>query len=202
MPERIAGFEDTIFLFHNDSQANFGIILQNLENAAYLYKTIKQLTAPKIVEIGRHRGGSTFLLASAADDDAQITSIDLFVPDHSENAGPKTDEALKRALSKYGWDKKVKLVVSDSTTYKAERESLDLVLIDGDHSYEGVKKDFLNFYPAVKKQGHILFDDSSPTRFGSCSEGVVKLLREIENDGRFSMKKVTVMGTMSHYRKI
>ncbi len=35
----------------------------------------------------------------------------------------------------------------------------DLLLIDGDHSYDGVRQDFENYAPLVRKGGIILFDD-------------------------------------------
>lgn len=42
---------------------------------------------------------------------------------------------------------------------KFEDNSIDLLHIDGDHSYEGVKKDINLYYPKVKKNGIIIFDD-------------------------------------------
>jgi len=36
---------------------------------------------------------------------------------------------------------------------------LDFIFIDGDHSYEGVKKDFEMYSPLVKKRGIIAFHD-------------------------------------------
>jgi cephalosporin hydroxylase len=47
--------------------------------------------------------------------------------------------------------------------------SLDLLFIDGDHSFEGVAADFNNYSPLVKNNGLILFHDIVPdfkTRFG------------------------------------
>jgi predicted O-methyltransferase YrrM len=35
----------------------------------------------------------------------------------------------------------------------------DVLIIDGDHSYEGVKADFANYLPSVKVGGYIIFDD-------------------------------------------
>ena len=37
---------------------------------------------------------------------------------------------------------------------------ISLLFIDGDHSYEGVKKDTLSWEPFVKKGGTILFHDT------------------------------------------
>ena len=38
-------------------------------------------------------------------------------------------------------------------------EPIDLLFIDGDHSYEGVKQDFTNYTKYVKSGGFILIDD-------------------------------------------
>jgi predicted O-methyltransferase YrrM len=46
---------------------------------------------------------------------------------------------------------------------------VDFLFIDGDHSYEGVKKDFEMYSPLVKKGGIIVFHDIVPdyyTRYG------------------------------------
>ena len=45
-----------------------------------------------------------------------------------------------------------------------EDESLDYVYIDGDHSYEGAKKDLIAWYPKVKKGGFFGGHDYIKTR--------------------------------------
>lgn len=51
---------------------------------------------------------------------------------------------------------------------------IDLLFIDGDHSYEGVKDDWENFSPFVKKGGWIYFHDADDT-----SPGVLRLTTEL-----------------------
>jgi predicted O-methyltransferase YrrM len=202
LPDRIDGFEDLVFLFHSDSQANFGIILLSLENASYLFKLVRSLDSPRIVEIGRYRGGSTFLMACASDEGARIISIDLFVSNSEWDEGHDLDKELMDALSKYELNHKVELVVGDSSTFRMGEESVDLVFVDGDHSYDGVKGDFENWYPALRTGGHILFDDSCPTRFGSCATGVFELLEEIDRDNTIRLKKIAIKGSLTHYQKV
>jgi len=43
----------------------------------------------------------------------------------------------------------------------ASKNLYDLLVIDGDHSYAGVKADFVNFAPLVKRGGYIIVDDDS-----------------------------------------
>lgn len=64
---------------------------------------------------------------------------------------------------------------------------LDLLFIDGDHSYEGVKQDFLSYSPLVRKGGWITFHDIIPDRqtsygipIASRTEGVPKFYNQIK----------------------
>lgn len=60
----------------------------------------------------------------------------------------------------------------DSTKVKISKK-VNVIFIDGDHSYEGCKADIDNWYPQMAKDGVMLFhdcDDSSP--------GVVQAIHE------------------------
>jgi hypothetical protein len=62
-PERIAGFEDLTFLFSSTVLAH-GIASLRFDEAALLYRLVRELQPNLVVEIGRYRGGSTLLLAA------------------------------------------------------------------------------------------------------------------------------------------
>jgi predicted O-methyltransferase YrrM len=69
---------------------------------------------------------------------------------------------------------------------------LDFLFIDGDHSYEGVKKDFEIYSSLVRKGGIIAFHDIVPdyyTRYGirtpSYTGGVPKFWNEIKYNYRY-----------------
>jgi len=49
--------------------------------------------------------------------------------------------------------------ISDKAKDKIANNYVDLLLIDGDHSYEQVKRDIQNYLPKVKKGGKIIGDD-------------------------------------------
>jgi hypothetical protein len=53
---------------------------------------------------------------------------------------------------------------------------IDLIHIDGDHSYEGVKKDFELYYPKVKSNGVITLHDTE-----SCGS-ITKFLSELKDE--------------------
>ncbi len=44
--------------------------------------------------------------------------------------------------------------------------SIDLLHIDGDHSYDGVLKDITLFWPKIKVGGHVIFDDANWSSVG------------------------------------
>ncbi len=54
--------------------------------------------------------------------------------------------------------------------------------VDGNHTYEGVKKDFLNCDEFLEKGGFLLFDDSTVHRFG-----VRELMSEVAATGRYKL---------------
>ena len=59
-----------------------------------------------------------------------------------------------------------------------EDESIDTLFIDGDHTYEGVKKDIEAWMPKVKKGGTIIFHDY---RRDKAHEGVQQAVDEIKS---------------------
>jgi hypothetical protein len=76
MPEElraIGGFEDYYWLF-SSNPLNHGLSRLEHDEAAYLFRLVRSLGRPEAAEIGRFRGGSTFLLAAAG---ARVLSIDI-----------------------------------------------------------------------------------------------------------------------------
>jgi hypothetical protein len=82
------------------------------------------------------------------------------VPIHSVDIAPQDDARLKGFFSAHDVGKNVNLIVGDSQKgrYDAIKE-IDLLWIDGDHSYEGCMSDLTNWYDKVVPGGHILFHD-------------------------------------------
>ena len=141
-----------------------GLCRLDLEEAAYLYKCIKGMDDPYCVEIGRYFGGSTILLSSAG---ARVLSID----NHSKDKGQS--EKYDKKLAEWAEGKDLQIVVADSGSYDTTRLEIDVLFLDGDHSYNGLKRDFENFYGSVKDGGSIFFHDLN-------IPGVSKLVEEKE----------------------
>jgi predicted O-methyltransferase YrrM len=146
----VDGFDDLAFLFSSTILAH-GVASLRLDEAAYLYGLVRDEQPRAIAEIGRFRGGSTFLLAAAAGPAAVV---------HSYDPETRHDRALFDALQRYGLANRVVLHGDDSRRATPPGE-LDLLFIDGDHSEEGVRADFERWSPFVKAGGHLLFHDAA-----------------------------------------
>jgi predicted O-methyltransferase YrrM len=75
------------------------------------------------------------------------------------------------------------LIQGDSTVVHEQiNEQYDAIFIDGNHSYEYVKKDLENYYPKVKKGGIIALHDAN---FEGERYGTPRVLRESQYDWKF-----------------
>ena len=73
---------------------------------------------------------------------------------------------------------------SDTAVNLVKNEPLfDLLIIDADHTYAGVKSDYINYKPFVRKGGYIIFDDYNKKKF----PGVVKAVNYINNQKKYNI---------------
>lgn len=118
-----------------------------------------------VCEIGTADGGTSFLLSQALPSVELMIGIDLYVKNKAKlQYFSKTSQEIC-FIDGSSYDhftiNKVKQILSG--------RQLDLLFIDGDHSYEGVREDFLNYKDLVQENGIIAFHDVVPdylTRFG------------------------------------
>ena len=197
IPQKIKAFEDLLFLFW-PSPLNRGIVRLDLDEAALVYSLLKEMPQPFCVEIGRFKGGSTFLIAAAGA--GELLSIDYHVKMMLVDEGRTYDDALSTALKTAGINDRVTLAVGDSTTFPNQNLEVDFLFVDGDHSYEGVKKDYLHWIDAVKHGGHILFHDAvAPREFTTKHDEVFQFIKELEQDDR--VHKIHEVGSIVHFVK-
>jgi len=148
----------------------FGVSIKPLQIEYEMAKLLEVMTElrPKVVlEIGTAGGGTLFLFTWVAEPEAKIISIDL--PGGPFGGGyPRWKIPLYKSFSREG--QKIYLIRRDShnpqTLEEVKRilsdEKVDFLFIDGDHTYEGVKRDFEMYSPLVKKGGIIAFHDVVP----------------------------------------
>jgi predicted O-methyltransferase YrrM len=178
-PDGVRGFEDLAFLF-SSNQLNHGVASLQFDEAALLYRLGRDATAGPIAEIGRFKGGSTFVFASAMRDGVELWSYDFHVALRADMPGEQLDGELRAALERYGLAHKVHLLVADSRTADPPPAPLEVLFIDGDHSYEGAKADCARWGAFVRPGGHMLFHDAVDTGgYGNHYPGVVRAVSEL-----------------------
>jgi predicted O-methyltransferase YrrM len=183
LSHRIESFEDCTALL-SSNQVNHGVSRLMIAEAAHLYRLVRSLDAPAVVEIGRYRGGTTFLLAAAG---GRVLSIDV-----DPEVGTH-DRRLLRVLEDRGLADRVTLVIADSRQHEVDPASQDIVFVDGDHTYDGARADVEHWLPAVKPGGHLVLHDAvrpEPPRPWSDPwkvEGVRRVCAELLDDPRLML---------------
>jgi predicted O-methyltransferase YrrM len=196
-PTAVKGFEDLAFLF-TSSQLNHGIASLRFDEAALLFGLVRELGPASIAEIGRFKGGSTFVIATAKDPGATLFSLDLHVAYRDDLQGPDLDHELEAALVRFGLDQGVRLVVGDSRVIDLPAGPLDLLFVDGDHSYSGVKADVARWGPLLRPGGHLLLHDAVDTGgYGNVYPGISEAAAELDEEAEYS--RAGGAGTIAHF---
>jgi predicted O-methyltransferase YrrM len=178
-PETVRGFEDLAFMF-SSNQLNHGVASLQIDEAALLFRLARDLESGPVAEIGRFKGGSTMVFATALPPGVELWSYDFHVALRPDMPGEQLDEELRAALRRFGLDSKVHLLVADSRTAEPPPGEIALLFIDGDHSYEGAKADFDRWGAFVRRGGHVLLHDAVDTGgYGNVYPGVARLAGEI-----------------------
>jgi predicted O-methyltransferase YrrM len=145
-----------------------------------------------VVEIGSARGCSTCFMAMALKENChgKLYAIDP----HTRTAWNDTDSVetysiLVENVRKCGLESYVEVI--RKTSDEAGRTwnlPIDLLFIDGDHSYEGVKRDWELFSPFVQPFGLTIFHDTlwdlgpDPT-YARADMGVPRFVDELREQG-------------------
>lgn len=155
------------------SHGHFRSILarQNPHEIEACYRAVIELRPATVVEIGTNLGGTFYLWAQAAREDALLVSMDLEGGDYG-GGYPDCRASLYQAFAREG--QRVELLRGDSHSPRmAERldrvldgRAIDFLFIDGDHSYAGVRQDLLSYGPRVRPGGWIGFHDTVPRTDG------------------------------------
>jgi predicted O-methyltransferase YrrM len=153
---------------------------QTTAEVLWLLERVRRLGARVVVEIGTDEGGTLFLWSRAAAPDALLVAVD------TRPLGPLGRHS-PYALVRRGFAKasqRVELLLPrdshDPATVAELRRRIvdrpiDFLFIDGDHSYQGVKKDFELYAPLVRPGGIIAFHDINST----IAPGVQRFWQEI-----------------------
>ena len=142
------------------------------------------------VEIGTLHGGSliaTLIALQDAHSSHKVICIDPLdgyygVAIDPQRAVPVDRETVEENVNRFGFSRSQVEIVQH---YSTEKVAIDAVrdrkvvslFIDGDHSYEGVKDDWVNFSPFVVPGGYALFDNYNDPNFPDITEFVHRELK-------------------------
>ena len=76
-------------------------------------------------------------------------------------------------------------------------KQIDLLFIDGDHSYEGVKKDFEIYQSFVANNGIIAFHDIVPDSFSRTGYKTIRMLEKFQSFGTKSKKIISIKNLLN-----
>lgn len=144
--------------------------IQNVRELTEFLKRVQRAQPSLVMEIGTAKGGTLFLMSKAAASDATLISCDL--PGGLYGGGyPAWKSKIFHRLIAH--PKTLHLVRADSHEKSTRAQivdllggrQIDLLFIDGDHTYEGVKHDFMLYRDLVRPGGLIGFHDIVVNRF-------------------------------------
>lgn len=125
-----------------------------------LLELVRQLHAQRICEIGTSRGGTLLLFCQVAEQDAKLLTLDVLDMPERKKFYERFGKENQR-VEAWHVDSHQQATVDRVRTW-FQREPLDFLFIDGDHSEEGVTQDFNLYSPLVRKGGLIAFHDIHP----------------------------------------
>ena len=132
---------------------------QKLVEFAALIRLLSDRELNVVVEIGTAHGGTYWAWCRLAIPTAHLVSVDL----------PGNDDWTARVRTYPRPTQTQTVIRADSHDPGTVRSldglkgSVDLLFLDGDHSYDGVRADFENYAPLVKPGGLIAFHDVEST---------------------------------------
>lgn len=150
-----------------------------------------------IVEIGVLDGETTREIATSSK--VPIYGIDPIIPDSMDEKLIGNEKNILNNLSFY----KDFIFYKDFSfnVVKNFKHKFDLIFIDGSHIYEDVKRDFIDWFPLLEREGFICFHDSAPiiNSFQGWP-GPIKLVKELKDNN--SMIFIEVIDTLSIFKKL
>jgi predicted O-methyltransferase YrrM len=129
-----------------------------------LANLVKKQNCKYVMEIGTFRGGTLFVFSQLAAPGATMISLDFHMSFFGKVYGalqrPLLRKFVRNGKSLYMVRENSHLPQTLDTIRKILRgHQLDFLFIDGDHSYEGVREDFMMYSPLVREGGLIAFHD-------------------------------------------
>ena len=146
-----------------------------------------------VVEIGSATGWSACVMGCAlkANEQGHLYAIDPHMPTQwNDGTLHDTFPVISRNVERLGLEKTVTIMRKISgEAAKDWNRKIDLIFIDGDHSYEGVKNDWNHFLPHLHPFSFAIFHDTMwevgrvKDEYKRQDMGVPRLVDELRREG-------------------
>lgn len=131
----------------------------------FAYDLIANIKSKVIVELGTHYGTSLWVFSQAVKDksiNTELNAVDTWKGEkHAGFYGEEVFETVNEIKNKYYSGLKINLIrkTFDEAVKDFDDNSIDILHIDGLHTYDAVRHDFEIWLPKVNQNGIILFHD-------------------------------------------
>jgi predicted O-methyltransferase YrrM len=167
--------------------------LSGLGDSSYLlYGLVRSMKPEVCVEIGSARGRSACFIGMALKENGRGK---LFAIDpHRQTSwndleSNDTFEIMKTNLAAIHVTNQVEIVrMTSEEAARGWSRQIDMIFIDGDHSYEGIKRDWELFLPYLTNFGVVIFHDTiwdlrPDPRWSRSDMGVPRFVDELRQQG-------------------
>lgn len=192
-----------------DSDGEFYI--SNFWRGPMLYSLVRRLKPRMILELGTGRGYGAFCMAMALDDgniEGKLVTVDR-TPGHAKYDWAFVDSDRQNRVSNTSlnefWEHNLPESLRERIEFRCGDtaavhdlladldQPIDLVFIDGDHSYNGVTLDFLSSHAISAANAVFVFDDYS----SASGYGIRKLIND-DISRFYSVKVLDMDPTAAH----
>jgi predicted O-methyltransferase YrrM len=181
--------EDVIIQSFSITPGN-NIVGMTSDYEAWIISSLSKVSK-KIFEFGTCSGKTTYLMGLNSSDDTRIISITLDPNDLNDLKKKDIDNKVsfrniiqesvyeKFLFSEKEVEKKIKIIFQNSLNFEHNKykNEMDLIFIDGGHTYSVVKNDSEKSFDMLSSSGIILWHDYVPGK--RSARDVVKYLNEI-----------------------
>jgi predicted O-methyltransferase YrrM len=180
---RAAVSDPRMWWLARQSVVRYGAI-QHVDELTEFMRMLRSRSLCAVLEIGGAQGGLFWLFCRVSSPDATLISVDL-PPEHRHSGGLRVSTDLE-SMKQHGQSVHAILGNShDRQTLERVRgllgaRMLDLLFIDGDHTYGGVRQDYEMYGSLVRPGGVIAFHDITQTNWPECQ--VDRFWADLAND--------------------
>jgi len=149
----------------------------------FIYDFIRNTKPNTIVELGTHKGTSFFSMCQAVKDaklKTKLFAVDTWQGDeHAGYYGSEVYDFVNQTKNKYYSKQNIKLIKKtfDEAQKEFKLKNIDILHIDGLHTYQAVKHDFDNWIGKLKPNGVVILHDTHEKKDDF---GVYKLWSELK----------------------